>query len=211
MKLVNLKNSSEFKIIKDEEFDSSIYYDNSNIVSWDKKGLPISDYTFIRDRIREIVTQVGFNNLKEHEKECVVKYCATTDSEIVTYFVMKGYSVVEAKDLFILKRSEDILKAGESYYKRVKKTEFIAAILKYLGQEQGEQVMTDLRNFMTDIKEIGRLGINYNGTQEGIMDYIEGTGSFVGGGLEQFIYSSPDTIDNLRKTLKDILYFGYTT
>ena len=43
------------------------------------------------------------------------------------------------------------------------------------------------------------------------MDYIESTGSYTDAGLENYDINPGLTLEGLVKTLKDILYYGYTT
>ena len=47
------------------------YTDISSIVSWYEIGYNVKDYTYVRERIRDLYNQIGYQNLTQQEKDIV--------------------------------------------------------------------------------------------------------------------------------------------
>ena len=152
-----------------------------------------------------------FSTLTDEEKNIIIDYCATDDTTIITHYMMQGMTQMEATVAYIDKRAIDVRNAADCYYARLTHPKFTAMIMLYLGATQGETLMDAIRNFASDVKDIARVGTNYGNVNDGILDYIEGTGSYVGGGLENYVITPGLTLTNLRKSIKDHFYYGYTT
>lgn len=61
--------------------DTTKYADITSVTSWHNFGNFIGDYLFVRERIREFVSEVGFDNLSLEEKKLAVSYFVVTKAE----------------------------------------------------------------------------------------------------------------------------------
>jgi len=211
-KMMNPGQGDNFFVIG-QTLDTEKYKDITSVTNLDIIGRKLEDYCLIRLILKNMMddTSDPFWSLSTAEKDIICKYCAATDETIVGYYVSKGMTVQEATILHINVRSVDVRTAATCYHTRLMQPEFMATIMMYLGITQGETFMDAVRNFAIDVKDMARIGTNYNNIYDGIMDYIESTGSYVDGGLKNYVISPGLTLEGLVKTIKDIFYYGYTS
>jgi hypothetical protein len=192
------------------ELDSELYYDITSVMNIHTIGKTLGDYCFIRGRIKELLEPEGsFDLLKEEEKEVVAYYCADTDAIIVGYYMGLGLSYDDAINKFIQMRAVDIKSAADCYYKRLSSSDFISIVIRYLGNDQSEVFLDAIRNFASDVRDVARLGTTYQSNSDGIMDYIESTGSYTDGGLKNYTLATGAVLADFVKDLKDTFYYGY--
>jgi len=60
---------------------SSNYSDISSILNWSKYGTSLKDYSYVRERIKELTYSIGFNNLTTEEKIISSKYFVVGKSD----------------------------------------------------------------------------------------------------------------------------------
>jgi hypothetical protein len=197
----------------EQSLDTAKYRDITTVTNINKIGRKLKDYAFIRLVLKTMMDDVSdpFWSLSTEEKELICIYCAVSDETIVTYYVTIGMSLQEAQMLHINRRSVDVRFAANSYYSRLTQPEFMAIIITYLGLIQGETFMDAIRNFSTDVRDMARLGTMYSNVNDGLMDYIESTGSYVDGGLKNYTITAGLTLEGLIKNIKDLFYYGYTS
>ena len=217
MKLIKDKTTNKYSIINDVDFDSAIHIDRTNNVIYWKMNAHLADYCYIRDRITEaVIASGGFSALRSDvEKDICLEYTkSVSDVELIGYLIGKGMTQEEAQFTYLQYRANDIRNAAQCFSDRIDKAEFTVIVMKYLGQDGGTTFLDNCRNFISDLKTSAILGTQYGNTIDGIFDYIEDTGGYLTvPGLSSF-FTLPDeqtTLDAMRKELKDLLYYGYTT
>ena len=60
----------------------------------------------------------------------------------------------------------------------------------FLGEEQSSTINDALRNFKSDLCSIALLGTMYGDNRDGLMDYLESSGSYTAGGLKSYTMSA---------------------
>ena len=208
-----IDSTANARFIFAQELDTGLYKDITSVETIHRIGRQFNDYCFIRQVLSEQMegSPNPFWSLSDAEKEIIAKYCATDEITLVTYYMMQGMSQFEATKAYIYERSVDVRNAADCYYARLTSPSFTASIMLYLGPVQGETFVDAIRNFASDVKDIARVGTNYGNINDGILDYIESTGSYVNGGLKNYTITPGLTLAGLIKELKDIFYHGYTT
>ena len=209
MKLVYVKNEKRYDVISDNEFDVNIHDELPNTVeNWYLYGKGKKDYMVIRQAMKDIVADVGFADLKSKGKEYVTEYCAADANSIVGYLMSKGMTQEDAIQQYKHNRAVDIRKAGEAATSRIESPAFTYAVIKYLSEEDGQTFLDAIRNFVIDYKNVALTGTNYGQNIDGIMDYIESTGSYTEGGLKNYTILSPYTLEEFISELKNIIVYG---
>ena len=208
MELIKYKNNKKYGIILDDEFDSNIHLKvKQSIENWDIFTDNKGDYMIIRREIRELVKNIGFENIKS--KDIVLKYCATEPSKLIGYLMGQGYSQLDAINKFKENRAMDIRLASVSAEKRIDSVAFTYSTIKYLSEDDGQTFIDATRNFVIDFKTIALTGTNYGNSIDGIMDYIESTGSYINGGLKNYPINPPYTLEEFITELKNIIIYGH--
>lgn len=216
MKLVKILNTDEYQIINDSDFDSNIHLDRTEGIAYWELNNNLADYCFIRHHIMAIIDSVGFNNLKsEEEKEICIKYTKSVPAtDIVPYYMSTGMTYNEASYAYLQKRAIDVRNAADCYSARLNKPEFTVIIMKHLGEGGGITFLDNCRNFISDIRNSAILGTEYESTMDGFFDYVDDTGGYdTVPGLSSFfdIPTEQANLDLMRKEIKDLIYYGYTT
>jgi len=224
MKLIKVISTNKYEIIEDSLFDSNLHIDRSdNILYWDQNS-ELVDYCFLRSNIQRIISNIGFNNLRSNaEKDVVLKYTNSASStEVIGWLVSKGLTVEQASLLYLQKRSIDIRNSAICFGDRINDPAFTTAIIAHFsqtgtaedGQIMGELFLDNCRNFISDLKDSAILGTQYGNARDGFFDYIDDTGSYKSNpGLSTF-FTLPEEqpiLNSLRKAIKDLIYYGYTT
>ena len=209
MELIKYKDTKKYGIIPDGEFNTEIHLTvRQSIDNWAMFGGEEGDYMIVRRAIRDIVAVDGFSNVKELTKKHVVNYCAADANTLVGYYMGLGLSVSDAVFRYKTKRANDIRRASEAAELRVNSNAFTFAIIKYLSEDDGQTFIDATRNFVIDFKTIALTGTNYGNSIDGIMDYVESTGSYVNGGLKNYSIVAPYTLEELITDLKKIIVYG---
>jgi len=142
------------------------YADVSSIMRWYEIGFGIKDYLYVRERIRELYTQIGFANLSEQEKVIVCQLFIATKVERDSIFAeeyQKEYWNM------IVEQSQDC---------RFKRWESAKKYISY------KLTLTDSSNLANDTSTLCNNYINYNITDlakdgiDGLFDYLQGAGSY---------------------------------
>jgi hypothetical protein len=199
-------------IFEDDNFDSEHYEDVSSIFTWSLEGATHKDYHTCREEIKKIVNVVGFNNLSNEDKKIVVEWCALDNintqgaTTIVTYYMMQGKSQLEAKDLFLHLRTDDITKVAECCYNRSKSSKFKYLALKYLVNP--EKFLIDTTILLECYQESALFGSQYGNYSSGILDYINGTGDYINIGMQLIGINNGLTLVDCRKDMVDLLFHG---
>ena len=171
------------------------------------------DYRFAREVIGNLATD--FSSLTPNEKSIVAKWMAiwnidgTIDyTTLIGYYMGLGYSQTEAQGKIINDEIEflrpELTSCSPQRYRDAQKV--CAMFLTPLDQDDiFTKIIIPLKNF----QEMGILGLNYRSTVEGLMDFIDSTGSYSASGLEQQNYTlNFGTIELFKSSLKNALYFN---
>lgn len=178
-------------------------------------GILNRDYVWERDTISLLGS--NFSSLTDPSKDIVGIYCAKDINTLIAYYMSQGMSQTDATMYYLERRITDIQHAGQGYCNRINKPILQAYILIFIGESQAIQFNDQLRNYKSDLCSIALVGSMYGDSKEGIMDYIESTGSYSTGGLKNYTMSAEmvalyGSQDNARLALitilKDIIING---
>lgn len=167
------------------------------------------DYHYIRNEMKELVTALGFANLTANEQSIVARYCATDAMTLIGYFMAAfSLSMEEAVSKYKVFRSIDISEAAKALSQRASSPVVMYIAVKYMSEADASAFSDAIRNFITDLKETAHLGLSYGQARDGIMDYIEATGSYVGAGLTSYTFENGFTYEQCRDEFKNYLVYG---
>ena len=188
MKLVKIKSTNEYKLIYDTEFDSNLHIDRSNELQYLHQNAKLGDYITIRNMVISAVNSVGgFDSLRELDKPIALIYTkSVTIEEAVPYYISQGLTVNEASYIYLQKFSQNIRNAADCFKERARSVEFATTIMMYLGQTNAETFISNTRDLLSDLTDSAIIGTQYGNVQNGFMDYIEDTGSYIGSGSSTF-------------------------
>jgi hypothetical protein len=201
--LIKLDTLIEFSEILPAE-----YTDLTSVEFLDKLNFKNFDYHFVRRHMIDLVAEIGFNNLLAEEKVIAARYCAADATTLVGYFMGFGLAVHEAVAKYKVYRSIDITSAAEALSKRADNAVVKYIAVKYMSEAEASAFSDAIRNFITDLRESAHLGLNYNQARDGIMDYIEATGSYVDGGLKSYTFENGYTYDECKEEFKNYIVYG---
>lgn len=211
-KTSELDGNQPFKIISSGETIPSNYIDISSIENWDNIGIEIAnDYLFVKKEIKNIVKDVGWNNLSDVEKDLAIKYYAYDSSEdAVTYLLENDIFSNENKATEYLTDQWHIHhgKVIESLKIRWYYVKLVTS--KYLSFKDSLDVFDDtVTNLLTNMFNTSLLGHDYGDSKDGIMDFLESTNGFENNGLRERDYTlRQGTWDSFIYDLKDVLVNG---
>lgn len=169
----------------------------------------IYDYHFKRDKLKELTLELGFANLSASDKAIVARYCATDAATLVGYFMSQyGLTAAEATSKYKVFRSTDISEAAKALSSRASNPVVMYISVKYMSEADASAFTDAIRNFITDLKEVAHLGTNYGQARDGIMDYIEATGSYTDAGLKSYSFENGYTYEQCRDEFKNYLVYG---
>jgi hypothetical protein len=81
--------------------------------------------------------------------------------------------------------------------------------VKYLNESDALEFTAAIRGFAQEVREAAHLGSQYgNIDRDGIMDYIEATGSYEGGGLSSFVFENGFTYEDCKTEFKNYIVYG---
>jgi hypothetical protein len=182
---------------KEEDTVSANRADITSIESYYKFGTSAGlDDQQIHFRISSIVATLGgFNSIQtQQEKEIVASLCAADDLDIIVYYAT-NYTMgdlVAAKEKHAKRIGVYVKKLVDVARLRVdhpKTKEVVMLFLK--DREQIDMFMAAIRDFLADYTFKFHLGTSYGDFIDGIMNYIERTGSWAGQGqgIDSYEYS----------------------
>jgi len=170
------------------------YADVSSIMRWYEIGFGIKDYLYVRERIRELYTQIGFANLSEQEKVIVCQLFIATKAERDSIFAeeyQKEYWNM------LVEQSQDC---------RFKRWESAKKYISY------KLTPIDSSNLANDTSTLCNNYINYNITDlakdgiDGLFDYLQGTGSYISTGYPSKGYWTQTDQNNMIDILQNGSY-----
>jgi len=209
MKFVYNKTIKKFELISISKFNSDIenYQVVDNLYGVMNFAVKYCDYRQISCLVSQIMRSQELSQLKKRETEFVLKYSTAIPVEkIIAYFMTSGMTIEQAQGEFLKIRAKAIRNLADCYKERIASVEFTELMISQLGQEQAEQFLVDARIPIQDLERSAVLGTAYENSTSGIMDFIDGTGSYIDGGLSNYTVAD---LELLKKRMKDILYHGY--
>lgn len=167
------------------------YSDITSIINWDAIGFDLKDYEYVRTRIKEIVTNLGFNSLSQNEKLIVSKHFVVNKEDRDT--VMSEEEQIYYWNVLI-ENSQDC---------RFKRWEYAK---KYISYKLSPLNSSDLAK---STSELCSDYINYNiitKTKDGIsglFDYLKGEGDYINNGYPSKVYWSKNDQDKIMDILEN--------
>lgn len=201
------------RVVYSEELDLVYYDDITSILVWHAQGTRKYDYHYVREQIKTLVTETGFNNLNDKDKEYALLYCScdaneqTAMSIQVGYYMGLGMTLEEASAKYLILRADDINNAAKACQARLDDKTLIYIALKHMTQSNATAFLDSIRNFLTDLARVAHMGTNYGQTEDGILDYIECTGSYTETGLNSF-FTDTTLYEACRDEFKNYFYYG---
>ncbi len=168
-----------------------------------RHGVIGKDYLWCRDTIGELVQP--FYNLDSLSKEVACEYCSVLPDTAIVYFMTKGMSQSEAIGLYFHNKAIDIDNAAKACHDRVSDHRFKEIVITYLPLDQAETFLDATRSFMIDYRKVALFGTEYGDVNDGIMDYIKSTGSYVGGGLLNYTLNTGLQLSDFINDLENLL------
>lgn len=197
------------QLVFTETIDSNLYDDVTTIGGWAIEGSRHFDYYYIRERIRDIVKATTFNTLSDYDKKIVADYCAADSSDLVPYYMAQdGLSLENATLKYKAKRALDINNAASACNARAESGIVFYIMIKYLSEQDSLQFKNAIHSYLQDYKEAAHLGTQYGISADGIMDYVEATGSHIGAGLSIYTFNTGYTYEQCKDELRNYLIFG---
>ncbi len=163
----------------------------TSIVSWYEIGHNIKDYTYVRDRIKDLYNQIGYENLTQQEKDIV--------SELFISSKIQRSNILSEEEEFnkwcvLIENSQDC---------RFKRWE---AAKKYISFKLTQINSSDLAN---STSELCYNYINYNITKKiddgvsGLFDYLKGEGDFINNGYPSKSYWTQEDQNRIMDILEN--------
>jgi len=207
---VDLNGNKPFIIIKSGDTTPSGYTNIDTITYWDKFGKNCAnDYSVIKFAIKDIAQSLGWTGLTNAEKDLVIKYYAYPDPTTAVIYLMttKGWSQAQAQGFVLQSWHKHHLKNIVAYNQRWNYAKF--TVLQYLNRNDGEDLFSTVKALVSLYIEVGVLGIEYNDSSDGIIDYIYSINGFSGQGLEENGYTLlQGTWDEFKAALNDVIVCG---
>lgn len=178
------------------------YTDISSIENWASYGKKTNkDYEVHSREIANIVTTTTFALLTDAEKDIACKYASILTGSVpdhntmITYYASTpSYGMlgdVEAASNFHYHRfGEHLNNLRDAAAIRVNAPRISIAMMKYFKDIDTINTFYDaIRAFRLDYVGKFHLGTAYGDTIDGIMDYLESTGTYIGAGLMTYQFS----------------------
>ena len=166
------------------------YTNISSITSWYEVGFGIKDYLFVRDCIRDLYSNIGFNDLTNSEKLIVTQLYIATKAERDTILAEEEQKYYWSK---LLEQLQDC---------RFKRWDLAKKYISY------KLSITDSSNLANDITILYSNYINYNITGitkdgiDGLFDYLQGIGSYTANGYPSKSYWTQIDQDTMLSLLQ---------
>jgi hypothetical protein len=166
------------------------------------------DYHKERGELKDLATSMGFDNMTEKEKELCAKHCLVDANTLIVYYLGRGLTMEDAVTKYKVRRSIDISLAAKALSTRASSPVVTYIAVKYLNEADASAFSDAIRNFVSDLRESAHLGLAYGQARDGIMDYIEATGSYLGAGLKSYSFENGFTYEQCRDEFKNYLVYG---
>lgn len=206
----DLNNNEPFKIIKNGDTISNNYVDISSIENWDIFGDNVAnDYSVVKFSIKDIVELLGWTSLTNTEKDLAIKYYSYPDPTTAIIYLMttKGWSQKEAQGFVLQSWHKHHLKNIAAYKQRWNYAKF--TVLQFINREDGEDLFNTVKTLIDLYVEVGILGIDFNDSGDGIIDYIHSIHGFTGQGLEENNYTLlQGTWADFKLAIDNVLVYG---
>jgi hypothetical protein len=189
-KNINLNGNEPFQIILSGTTIPSGYTDISSIENWDIFATAIAnDYAVVRFAIKEIVEINQWSGLTNTEKDLAIKYYSYHNPvEAVIYLItVKGMSQEQAQQFVLISWHKHHLRNIVAYTQRWNYAKY--STLLYLNRNDAEDLFYTVKTLIDSYIETGIIGVDYNYTSDGIIDYIYSIHGFTGQGLEENNYN----------------------
>jgi hypothetical protein len=186
----DLNGNEPFKIILSGDTIPSGYTDINIIEYWDQFAPNVAnDYAVIRFAIKEIVDIKNWSGLTNTEKDLTIKYYSYSDpvDAVIYLMTVKGMTQGEA-ELFVLRSwHKHHLRNIVAYTQRWNYAKY--STLLYLNRYDAEDLFYTVKTLIDLYIETGIIGVDFNYTSDGIIDYIYSIHGFTGQGLEENNYN----------------------
>ncbi len=186
----DLNGNPAFQIILSGDTVPSGYTDIDSIENWNRFGLQIAnDYSVVKFEIKDIATILEWSGLTNTEKDLAIKYYAYPDPTTAVIYLMvnKGMSQQQAQGFVLQSWHKHHLRNIVAYTQRWNYAKFTT--LQYLTRADGEDLFNTVKPLVDLYIEVGILGIDYNDSNDGIIDYVYSQYGFTGQGLEENNYT----------------------
>jgi hypothetical protein len=208
-----LNDNKPFLISYDDNVSYSDYSDVSTIENWDRFGLPYAtDYGSVKFAVKDIVDEKSWSGLTNIEKDLAIKYYSyPSDVEAAIHLMTtKGLGQQEAQGYILRAWHKHHLNFIESCKLRWAYAKYY--VLLYLSRVDAEDLFETTKNLIDYYVETGRLGVEYNDDNSGIIDFIYSVNEYSGQGMEESGYIlQRGTWTEFREQLKDVFVYGKYT
>jgi hypothetical protein len=182
MKLVQEIATSEFLYIDDATYSAnpSAYIDWSDRPAyWQEFGVQVADYWTAQDTIKTIYTTTGWANLKDPDKDVLIDFgVGDTSTEIIPYLIGKGYTQQEASGIYLNSVAKSIESKQPIARSRADNHRIITIVYSFLDSVEADGLLNAIANFLSLYKEKVYLGTEFGDVSDGLMDFINNTGSY---------------------------------
>lgn len=182
MKLVQEIATSEFLYIDDVTYaaNPSAYIDWSDRpVYWQEFGVQVADYWTAQDTIKTIYTTTGWANLKDPDKDVLIDFAVgDLSTEIIPYLMGNGMTQQEATNKYVVSYTKSIEEKAKLATKRADSYISKAIVVSFLDAIEADGFLNAVANFARLYKEQAYLGIGYGDATDGIINFINNTGSY---------------------------------
>lgn len=186
------------------------FYDGTSIENWDNYGLTrVNDYAVVKFEIKDIVTDTGWSNLTNAEKDLAIKYYSYPDptSAVVHLMTTKGWTQQQAEGFVLQSWHKHHLRNIKAYTQRWNYAKF--TVLKHLSRDDGEDLFNTVKPLIDLYISVGVLGYDFSDNQDGIYDYVHSIHGYVGQGLQESGYTLlHGDWDGFKSELDDVLVWG---
>ena len=205
MKLVKEISKNKYLAIDQAIYDAepSLYIDRSDRPAYWIRHYADAGFTYWQSRyhIKELLDNSnGFSDFNKIDIDAFCDYAYGNRNEIVFHYMNEhGMDQATAQGLMALKMSEAVSLLSVDAKSICSSPKMNLVGIKYLTivNEEGRIDSTQAYNLTEAIITVKKmyedsavLGLEYGDDHEGIMDYFEGTGNYVGGGLENYTLSA---------------------
>jgi hypothetical protein len=154
------------------------------------------DYKHIRDYAKEMVQTTPFSSMTFDNQTRMTKYRSVDDTTVIGFYMSQGMTLTQAKERVLTEYMAHNFKYVKACDIRWNAAKFVT--VGYLSFPDAIHFVRATRDLVEDMLKYGILGTNDGDEDDGIMDYIESTGEWVGMGLaEQGYTTSYGTINDL--------------
>jgi hypothetical protein len=182
MKLVKEIATDTYLYIDDSVYSAnpSLYIDRSNNPAyWDLVVGDVVDFWTAQDNLKNLYLLNGWASFKDEEKDIFIKYgIGDAGTEIIPFLMGKGMTQQEAQVFYL----ESVAKAVENKQpiarSRADNHRIITIVYSFLDSVEADGLLNAIANFLSLYKEKVYLGTQFGDVSDGLMDFINNTGSY---------------------------------